>query len=46
MSTKNQNHFVNADFDICAICHKVTKCHELIHTDDEIIVVCGICELE
>ena len=42
----NDQDFIHSKFDICAICHKVTKCHILYRTQNEMIVVCGLCDAE
>ena len=42
---KMSENFIHAKFEICAVCHKVTKCHVLVQDDDPIFV-CGLCDAE
>lgn len=42
----SDEHFIHSKFEICAICHKVSKCHVLVESNDEPILVCGMCDAE
>jgi len=38
--------FLDSKVEICAVCHKVTKCHVLFEDDNCQVLVCGMCDAE
>ena len=46
LTLKSKQDFVDSKVEVCEVCHKVTKCHILWESDNEIILVCGLCDAE